>query len=84
MSDWINEALTIISLLGVGALLAFMHRKEFFKKKDAKPPENRAAKAAGKVIQESFEEEVDRIRSATTGDSPGDDLAALGNARRRR
>ena len=32
----------------------------------------------------SLEEELDRIQSATTGDSPADDLADLGNARKRR
>jgi len=84
MSDWMNEIFTIVSLLGIGALLAFLHRKGFSKKKEETPPENRAADAAGEAIQESFKEGVDRVRSATDGRSPGDDLADLGNARRRR
>ena len=79
-----NEALTIVSLLGIGALLAFLHRKGFSKKKEETPPENRAADAAGEAIQESFKEGVDRVRSATDGRTPSDDLADLGNARRRR
>ena len=29
-------------------------------------------------------EEIDRIKAATDGDSPADDLADLGNARKRR
>ena len=47
------------------------------------PPENKAADIAEQAVQESFEEQVDRIRTATTGDSPADDLADLGNARKR-
>jgi len=80
----VNEIFTIASLVGIGALLAFLHRKVFSKKKEETPPENPAADAAGKAIQESFEEGVDRVRSATDGRNPGDDLADLGNARRRR
>ena len=35
-------------------------------------------------VQENLKEELDRIKAATDGDSPADDLADLGNARKRR
>ncbi len=47
------------------------------------PPENHAANAALDAVQETFEQEVDRVKAATTSDTPADDLADLGNARRR-
>ena len=47
------------------------------------PPENKAADVALDSVQETFEQEVDRIKTATTSDTPADDLADLGNARRR-
>jgi hypothetical protein len=78
-----NEIIALVSALVVGFLVLYFGKKHSQKKPDG-PPKNRTASAAGEVIQESFKDEVDRIRSATTGDSPADDLATMGNARRRR
>ena len=48
------------------------------------PPENTAAGAARGAIQQTFEDDVGRVKDAADGDSPASDLADLGNARRRR
>ena len=79
-----NELIAIVVSVGF-ALLAFLFgkRKSSKSKPESKPPENKAADAAIDSVQETFEKEVDRIKSATDGDSPADDLADLGNARRR-
>ena len=79
-----NEIVTIVVSLVFG-LFAFLvgKSKSSKSKSKSKPPENKAADAAIDSIQETFEKEVDRIKSATDGDSPADDLADLGNARRR-
>lgn len=84
MSVALNEVFTLISVFVVGAFLALFGKKKLSKKKADDPPENVAAKAAIDDVQQSFEEEIDRIRDATNGPSPADDLADLGNARRRR
>tara|TARA_R110001592_G_scaffold90889_1_gene266732 strand:- start:381 stop:635 length:255 start_codon:yes stop_codon:yes gene_type:complete len=47
------------------------------------PPENATADVALDAVQETFEQEVNRVKTATTSDTPADDLADLGNARRR-
>ena len=77
-----------IAFAGLAAILVAAFRmlwgKSKFKKSNEVPPENTAAQVAIDNIQENLEEEIDRIRSATTGDSPADDLADLGNARKRR
>ena len=52
-------------------------------KSTANAPENTAAQAALDGVQDDLQEELDRIRSATTGDSPANDLADLGNSRKR-
>ena len=79
-----NELVAIVVSLVFG-LFAFLvgKRKSSKSKSEPKPPENKAADAAMDSVQETFEQEVDRIKSATDGDSPADDLADLGNARRR-
>ena len=78
-----NEIITILSVLGFGAIFALLKRKRIAKQTAPSPPENAAADVAMDNVQEQFKEEIDRIRSATTGTSPADDLADLGNARRR-
>ena len=79
-----NELIAIVVSLVFG-LLAFLvgKRKSSKSKPEPKPPENKAADAAMDSVKEAFEQEVDRIKSATDGDSPATDLADLGNARRR-
>lgn len=78
-----NEIITILSVIGLGALFTIFGRKRFTKKTSPSPPENIAEEAAMDNVQEQFKEEIDRIRSATTGPSPADDLSDLGNSRRR-
>jgi len=80
-----KETIGIIAAIVFG-LFAFFVGKKFPKKaKEPKgPPENKTASAASKSVQESFEENISRVKSATDSDSPADDLATLGNARRRR
>ena len=51
--------------------------------KSKSPPKNIVFVEALESLESELEEDVDRIKSATDGDSPTDDLADLGNARRR-
>ena len=79
-----RKAWAIIVSVFVAILAILFGRRASSKKKTAPaPPENKAADVAEQSVQETFEEQVDRIKSATTGDSPADDLADIGNARRR-
>ena len=77
-----------IAIAGLAAVLIAAFR--LFKgrlnssKSTTSAPANTAAQAALSSVQDDLKEELDRIRSATTGDSPADDLADLGNARKRR
>jgi len=76
--------LILISVLAVAA--AFFKRGGIKKKSTTtqlKPPKNTASEVAIDNVQENLKEELDRIKAATDGDSPADDLADLGNARRR-
>tara|TARA_R110000851_G_scaffold299374_1_gene455376 strand:+ start:2981 stop:3229 length:249 start_codon:yes stop_codon:yes gene_type:complete len=76
-----------IAVAGIAAILFAVFRmlqgQSKSKKSDAGPPTDRASKVALDNVQEDLKEEINRIQSATTGDSPADDLADLGNARRR-
>ena len=80
MTDIIGMVATLVF-----GLFAFFVGKKVSKKgkKQSSPPENKAANVAIDNVQEKLKEELDRIKSATTGDSPADDLADLGNSRRR-
>ena len=79
-----NELITIVVSVGFGLLAFLVGRNKSQKPKVIfDPPKNKAADAAVESVQDTFEQEVDRIKSATDGDSPADDLADLGNARRR-
>ena len=76
-----------VAMAGIVAIIATIfsilrNQKKTPKKK--RPPKNTAADVAIDSVQESLEEEIDRIKAATDGDSPADDLADLGNARKRR
>ena len=54
------------------------------KKGESQAPDNKAAAIARGTIQQSFEDDVDGINEAVSGDSAASDLADIGNARRRR
>tara|TARA_R110000824_G_scaffold177521_1_gene356976 strand:- start:975 stop:1229 length:255 start_codon:yes stop_codon:yes gene_type:complete len=81
----LKKVMIVIASIIVGIVAFFMGRKADRKTKNPKvrPPKNTAADVAIDHVQENLKEELDRIESATTGDSPADDLADLGNARRR-
>jgi uncharacterized membrane-anchored protein YhcB (DUF1043 family) len=76
-------AVVISILLGVIAFIFGKRKLSKQKEEQESPPNNEAADVALDTIQETFEEEVDRIKTATTSDTPANDLADLGNARRR-
>ena len=80
------EDLTGYILAGlIGAILVFFGLRRFpSRSKSDSAPENTAAHAAGEAVQQTFEQEVGRVNDAVKSDSPADDLADLGNARRRR
>jgi hypothetical protein len=76
-----------IAVAGIAAIIAaifgFLRRKKLSPPPLQAPPENKVFSEALAEVEKDLEEELDRIQSATTGDSPADDLASLGNARRR-
>lgn len=80
-----NELIAIVVSLVFGFFALVVGKRKFATgdTKTPKPPENKVADAATSVVQETLEQEVDRIKSATDGDSPATDLADLGNGRRR-
>ena len=78
-------------IVGIGAtIVALLYllypRSKKPKNKKAKdaPPENTVTAAARENVQQTFEEEVERINDAVTGPTPADSLVDLGNARRRK
>tara|TARA_R100000329_G_scaffold136917_1_gene117823 strand:+ start:236 stop:478 length:243 start_codon:yes stop_codon:yes gene_type:complete len=74
----------IVAAVVAGLLAIFLGKKRLPREqKTTDAPKNTASEAAQDAVQESFKEAVDRIKSATDGESPADDLADLGNARRR-
>ena len=75
-------AIVVTVIAGLLAILLGKKRSAI-KKKTTDAPKNTASEVAQDAVQESFEEAVDRIKSAADGDSAADDLADLGNARRR-
>ena len=82
----VKKAIAIVASIVLG-IFAFMFGKRKLSKETKEPespPKNEAADVALDAVQETFEQGVDRIKTATTGDSPADDLADLGNARKRR
>tara|TARA_R110000764_G_scaffold7808_1_gene27098 strand:- start:143 stop:388 length:246 start_codon:yes stop_codon:yes gene_type:complete len=80
-----NEIFTIIGIIVGGLFVSFMRgRKKAVSAPELKPPRNTASDSAIDDVKENLKEELDRIKAATDGDSPADDLADLGNARKRR
>ena len=81
----VKKAIAIVASVVLG-ILAFIFGKRKLSKDEKEPeapPGNEVADVAIDAVQETFEQEVDRIKTATTGDSPADDLSDLGNARKR-
>ena len=82
----VKKTIAIVASIVLGILAFIFGKRKLSKEKKEieAPPKNTVASAALDDVQESLEEELDRIQSATTGDSPAEDLSDLGNARRRR
>jgi len=82
------DALSIVLFGIAGVITAFILGQSHPKRKKQGgvpvPPKNTAADAARDNVQETFEAEVDRIKDAAESSTPADDLADLGNARKRR
>tara|TARA_R110002020_G_scaffold440063_2_gene650665 strand:+ start:1023 stop:1277 length:255 start_codon:yes stop_codon:yes gene_type:complete len=81
----VKKAIAIVASIILAAFAFILGKRKLSKKKEKPeaPPKNEVADVALDGIQETFKQESDRIKTATTGDSPADDLADLGNARRR-
>ena len=81
----VKKAFAVVISILLGVIAFIFGKRTLSKKKEEQesPPNNEAADVALDTIQETFEEEVDRIKTATTSDTPANDLADLGNARRR-
>ena len=82
----VKKAIAVIMSIVFGILALVLGKRKLSKEKKEieTPPENTASDVALDDVQESLKEELDRIKTATDGDSPADDLADLGNARKRR
>ncbi len=79
---------THVAVAGLIAIFAaifglFNKTKQTKPTKSKAPPKNIVFVEALGSLESELNEEVDRIKSATDSDSPADDLADLGNARRR-
>tara|TARA_R100000306_G_C4369991_1_gene139470 strand:+ start:1040 stop:1288 length:249 start_codon:yes stop_codon:yes gene_type:complete len=74
-----------VSALVVAVLAFFTIRLSIRKKKpETEAPANPVVPAAQGVVQETFDEAIERIERAKSGKTPEEDLATLGNARSRR
>ena len=78
-----DHILTIISVLGLGALFSFLFSKKKKKEPEA-PPKNTAADVARETVQQTFEEEVTGVFRAVESKDPAGALADRGNTRRRK
>ena len=74
----------IVSAIVIAVLAVFAFKSPFKKKGAQVPPGNPVHSAASTAVQETFEESVSRVTHAAAGESPAEDLAALGDARKRR
>jgi len=81
-----DTIIQILAALGAIVLAVFVGKSGCGKKKTKKPdapPKNLVADAARDNIQQTFEEEIDRVTSALNEANTAAQLAALGNARKR-
>ena len=81
-----DTIIQILAALGAIVLAVFVGKSGCGKKKTKKPdapPKNTVADAARDNIQQTFEEEIDRVDAALSGANTAAQLAALGNARKR-
>jgi len=74
----------IVSSIVIALLAIFVFKLPSKKKKKQGPAGNPVHAAASGAVQETFDDSVSRVSRAAGGESPADDLAALGNARKRK
>ena len=85
----IAAAVSIISVLvAVLALLPARAKmtggKNSKEAAEKKPPQDPAVKTAQVIVEEIKEERLEEVKDAASGEDPADDLASLGNRRKRR
>ena len=81
------DSLTALVIAVAVAISTLFFRKVLPRKKRGGvpgPPKNTVVDVVREDIQQTFEEEIDRITEARKGDDPATALADLGNARKRR
>lgn len=78
------DTVTIL-LVAIAAVIATILgiKRDSSKGAKEKPPSNKAAKVAREVAQKEFDDNIKALKNAVEGDSAADDLASLGNARKR-
>jgi hypothetical protein len=76
---------TSILLAAIVALIAtiFGIKREKEKGKNQRPPKNKVTDKARQISDEEFQKNLEAIKGDLEGESPADDLASRGNARRR-
>lgn len=74
-----------IALVAMAAIVAtiFGIKKDAKNGTKSKPPPNKAAEVAREVAQKEFDDNIKALTKAVQGDSAADDLARLGNERKR-
>ncbi len=80
-----TDTFTLVLVGALAAIAAFLRLKFSGKKlnRSPKPPKNTVADVARKISDEEFQEKLKAIVSDVEGESPADDLASRGNARKR-
>jgi hypothetical protein len=80
-----TDTFTLIIVGILAAIAAFLKMRFSGKsiKRSPKPPKNTVADVARKISDEEFQEKLKAIVGDVEGDSPADDLASRGNARKR-
>ena len=80
-----TDTFTLVLVGILAAIAAFLRMKFSGKslKRGPKPPKNTVADVARKISDDEFQEKLRAIVSDVEGDSPADDLASRGDARKR-
>tara|TARA_R110002072_G_scaffold71439_1_gene171321 strand:- start:339 stop:578 length:240 start_codon:yes stop_codon:yes gene_type:complete len=78
-----NEIITIIGIIIGGLFVSFMRGRKKTAPMGSSAPKNEVADVAREISDKEFQENLKAIKEDLEGDSPADDLASRGNARRR-
>ncbi len=81
-----ESVVPIISAILIGLVALFFGKKSLNKKKEKSPtpPTNLTADASRETVQQTFEEQVSKIKKGLKSKNPAQALADEGNARKRR